>query len=114
MSDNKVPLAQKRCVPCEGGVDPLAPKDAQAMMEHIHQEWVLVDDAHLLAREFHFKDFKEAMVFANKVADIAEAEGHHPDLSISWGSVSVELTTHAIGGLSENDFILAAKIDEVN
>jgi 4a-hydroxytetrahydrobiopterin dehydratase len=76
-------------------------------------EWVLVDDAHLLAREFHFKDFKEAMAFTNKVADIAEAEGHHPDLSISWGSVGVELTTHAIGGLSENDFILAAKIDEL-
>ena len=88
-------------------------QDATAMMGHLHEGWMLVDEAHLLVREFHFKDFKEAMVFANKVTDIAEAEQHHPDLSITWGSVSVELTTHAIGGLSENDFILAAKIDEI-
>jgi len=114
MTDAQTPLAQKRCIPCEGGVAPLGATDAQVLLQHLHEGWMLVDDAHLLAREFHFKDFKEAMVFANKVADIAEAEQHHPDLAISWGSVTVELTTHAISGLSENDFILAAKIDEIN
>ena len=106
-------LAKKRCIPCEGGVAPLSPADAQAMMPQLHEGWMLVDDAHLLVHEFRFKDFKDAMVFANKIAVIAEEEQHHPDLTISWGSVSVELSTHAIGGLSENDFILAAKIDEI-
>ena len=74
---------------------------------------MLIDDAHLLIKEFQFKNFKEALAFANKVGEIAEAEQHHPDLSVGWGRVSVELTTHAIDGLSENDFIVAAKIDEI-
>lgn len=111
--DTKVPLAKRRCIPCEGGVDPLSPQEAQEMMAQLNEEWMLVDDAHLLVREFRFKDFKDGIAFVNKVADIAEEEDHHPDLAISWGSVSVELTTHAIDGLSENDFILAAKIDEL-
>jgi len=106
-------LAKRRCKPCEGGVEAYTPDQAQAMMPQINKEWMLVDDAHLLVREFRFKDFKDAMMFANKVAEIAEEEEHHPDLAISWGSVSIELSTHAIGGLSENDFILAAKIDQV-
>ncbi len=107
------PLAQRRCIPCEGGVDPLSLQEAQEMMTQLNEEWMLVDDAHLLVREFRFKDFKDGIAFVNKVADIAEEEGHHPDLAVSWGAVSVELTTHAIDGLSENDFILAAKIDEL-
>ena len=117
MSDAKeskeVALAERRCVPCEGGVDPYTPDEAQAMMQHLSEGWLLVDDAHLLVKEFRFKNFADAMVFANKVADIAEAEQHHPDLAISWGNVSIELTTHAISGLSENDFVLAAKIDKI-
>ncbi len=117
MSDAKEPeeveLAERRCVPCEGGVDPYAPDEAQAMMQHLTPDWLLVDDAHLLVKEVRFKNFADAMAFANKVADIAEAEQHHPDLAISWGSVSIELTTHAIAGLSENDFVLAAKIDKI-
>jgi 4a-hydroxytetrahydrobiopterin dehydratase len=106
-------LSKKRCVPCEGGMEPMSAKDAQAMMSQLNPEWMLIDDAHLLVREFAFKDFKQALDFANKVGAIAEAEQHHPELSVAWGRVSVELTTHAIDGLSENDFILAAKIDEI-
>ncbi len=92
---------------------PLTPRQAQEMMPHLN-EWSLIDDAHLLAKSFRFKDFKDTMRFVNEVARIAEEEGHHPDLTVSYGSVTVELMTHAIGGLSENDFILAAKIDQLN
>ena len=73
--------------------------------------WSLSGDAKKITKTFTFKNFKEALGFANKVGDIAEAEGHHPDMLVGWGKVHIELTTHAIGGLSENDFILAAKID---
>ncbi|HVV14952.1 MAG TPA: 4a-hydroxytetrahydrobiopterin dehydratase [Candidatus Paceibacterota bacterium] len=104
-------LAKKKCVPCEGGVKPLTEEAAQDLMKELDPEWALIDEAHILARGFHFKDFKKTMVFVNKVAAIAEEEQHHPDLTISYGDVGVELTTHAIHGLSENDFILAAKID---
>ena|SRR3989344_1243592 len=106
-------LAKKRCVPCEGGVKPYTLEEAQKMMKELNPEWMLIDDAHLLVKEFRFKNFKDALAFANRVGDIAEKEGHHPDLNIGWGRVAVELTTHAIEGLSENDFILAAKIDEL-
>ena len=104
-------LAKKKCVPCEGGVKPYTPQEAQVMLKKVSKDWMLIDDAHLLVKEFRFKDFAQAMAFANKVADIANAEDHHPELGVGWGRVSVELTTHAIDGLSENDFILAAKID---
>jgi 4a-hydroxytetrahydrobiopterin dehydratase len=106
-------LAKKKCIPCEGGVEPLALSHATELKKELHEDWMLIDDAHLLVREFRCKDFAEAMNFANKVAVIAEEENHHPDLNIAWGSVGVELSTHAIHGLSENDFILAAKIDQI-
>jgi len=106
-------LAKKKCIPCEGGVDPMTPAEAQEMMTQLEPDWMLIDEAHLLVKEFQFKDFKEAMVFASRVGDIAEEEQHHPELTVAWGRVSIELTTHAIDGLSENDFILAAKIDEI-
>ena len=75
--------------------------------------WELSADAKKISRKYKFKNFKEALVFVNKIGDIAEAEGHHPDLSFGWGKVTIELMTHAIGGLSENDFILAAKINGI-
>ena len=75
--------------------------------------WTLSGDARWVSKEFKFKNFAEAMKFANAISDIAEAEGHHPDLQISWGKAVVELTTHNIKGLSENDFIMAAKIDNI-
>lgn len=76
--------------------------------------WTLSGDRQWISKEFSFKDFAEALAFANKIGDIAEREGHHPDLQVRWGKVVVELTTHAICGLSENDFILAAKVDKIS
>jgi len=103
-------LAQKKCVACEGGIPSLTKRDAEAFLTHT-PSWTLSSDATSITRDFKFKNFKEAMAFANRIGDIAEEEGHHPDLSVSWGKVGVHLTTHAVKGLSENDFILAAKID---
>jgi 4a-hydroxytetrahydrobiopterin dehydratase len=76
-------------------------------------EWMLIDEANLLAKSFRFPDFKHTMVFVNQVAAIAEEEGHHPDMTVTYDAVTIELMTHAIGGLSENDFIVAAKIDKL-
>lgn len=106
-------LARKKCVPCEGNVPPLTVSKAEALMKELSEGWMLVDHASMLAKHFHFKDFAETMAFVNKIAAVAEEEGHHPDLSVSYADVGVELMTHAIGGLSENDFILASKIDQI-
>ena len=104
-------LTQKKCVPCEGGT-PLLNKDTiEKYRSELKLEWEIIDDKKI-SRLFKFKNFKEAMAFVNKVAQLAEEEGHHPDISISWNKVTLELTTHAIGGLSENDFILASKIEQ--
>lgn len=105
-------LTSKRCVPCEGGVAPLTPAEIKPYLAQISAEWHVEDDKKI-EREFTFRDFNEAITFVNKVADLAEEEGHHPDFDIHYNRVEVELTTHAIGGLSENDFILAAKIDRL-
>lgn len=106
-------LSKKKCVPCEGGVEPLNPDQAEEFMKELSPEWMLIDQHRMLARTFTFKDFKQALAFANKVGAIAEEEQHHPDLTVGYGNLGVELTTHSIGGLSENDFIVAAKIDEL-
>src|SRR3989344_9303784 len=106
-------LSNKKCVPCEGEVDTLNPDQAQERLKQLSDEWMLIDQCRMLARSFVFKDFKQALDFTNQIGEIAEAEGHHPDLTLGYGNVGVELTTHAIGGLSENDFILASKIDEI-
>jgi 4a-hydroxytetrahydrobiopterin dehydratase len=105
-------LAQKKCVACEGGMPPLTRDEAQILLKQI-TGWTLSGDSRWISKEFTFKHFKETFAFAGKIAKIAEEEGHHPDLQISWGKMVVELTTHAIKGLSENDFILAAKIDKI-
>ena len=105
-------LTAKKCVACEGGVPPLS----GALLEPYLKEvtgWEVVDGKKI-RKVFTFPDFKSALAFVNKVGDIAESEGHHPDIQFGWGKVVIELTTHAIGGLSENDFILAAKIDATN
>ena len=112
MASNGVDLTQKKCVPCESGMPPLARQEAKALMGQL-TGWTLSGDARWLSKEFKCKDFAEAMAFANKIAALAEEEGHHPDLCVAWGRVTVELSTHAIGGLSENDFILAAKINKI-
>jgi len=105
-------LAEKRCIPCEGGTQPLSKTPAQELLKQL-SGWTLSGDTRWISKEFKFEDFAKAFAFAKKVAGIAEEEGHHPDLQVSWGKTTVELTTHAIKGLSENDFIIAAKIDKV-
>lgn len=105
-------IAQKKCVPCEKGGPALPVQDAEALLQQV-SGWTLWPGARAISKEFSFKNFAEAFAFAGKIAAIAEEEGHHPDLAISWGRVEVELSTHAVGGLSENDFILAAKVDRI-
>ena len=105
-------LTDKKCVACEGGVPPLTVEEIAKYQPEV-PEWKVSSDNLSISKEFRFKDFKEAMAFANKIGDLAESEGHHPDLTVAWGKVGVHLTTHAIKGLSENDFILAAKIDRL-
>ena len=106
-------LKQKKCVPCEGGVPPVPREDAERLLAEL-PGWTLSDDGIRIRREWVAKDFMAAMRFFNAVAELAEDEGHHPDLHlVGYRSVAIELWTHAIGGLSENDFITAAKIDEL-
>lgn len=114
-------LTQKHCIPCESGDPPLSEQEEDEMLKSIRQAqddkgsgWMLLrDQEHKLRRQFTFKTFKEAMEFVNKVADVAEGEAHHPDIYIFYNKVQLDLFTHAVGGLSENDFILAAKIDRL-
>ena len=103
-------LVSKKCVPCEEGTTPLNRAEAEDFLEEL-PGWTLTRQGKGIAKEYRFKNFAEALAFANKIGAVAEAEGHHPDLAVSWGKVGVSLSTHSIGGLSENDFILAAKID---
>lgn len=106
-------LGTKHCVPCEGGVTPLAGPELDAYMAEVPL-WKLVNDGKAIQREFIFTDFVSGVVFITDVAHVAEEEGHHPDLHLhDYKKVAVTLSTHAINGLSENDFILAAKIDQV-
>ena len=105
-------LTGKVCVACEGGVPPLSREEAEKLMEELNG-WTLSDDSKRISKEFTFKNFAEALAFTNKVGELAEKEGHHPDIMLSWGKVGIALTTHAIKGLSENDYILAAKVDEL-
>ena len=104
-------LTRKHCVPCEGGMPPLGKKEAFRLLKQA-SGWSLNKKGHL-TREFRFGNFVSAMQFLNRVAKIAEKEGHHPDFSVHYNRVEMEIWTHAIKGLSENDFMLAAKIDEV-
>src|SRR5688572_27928907 len=107
-------LTEKRCVPCEEGTEKFHEEKIQEYVREIDPQWqVLKKPNDKLYRDFKFKDFKGALDFANRIGALAESEGHHPDLLVSWGKVGVELSTHAIHGLSENDFILASKIDKL-
>lgn len=105
-------LAQKKCVPCEVGGAPLTLAEAESLRTQTPQ-WMLDGESKKISRLFSFPDFAQALAFANKIGEIAEAEGHHPDLYVAWGKARVELWTHAVGGLSENDFIMASKIDQI-
>jgi 4a-hydroxytetrahydrobiopterin dehydratase len=105
-------LTQKKCVACEGNVPPLNKIEADILLKQI-PDWTVSDDVKILSRKFTFKNFAHALSFTDKIGAIAEGEGHHPDLELGWGYVGVTLTTHAINGLSENDFIVAAKINQI-
>ncbi len=102
-------LANKRCVPCEGGTPPLEGEKIQEYVKQV-EGWEVLDNK-LIKKTFKFKTFRESIDFVNQVANLAEDEGHHPDIHIRYTRVTFELTTHAIKGLSENDFIMASKID---
>ncbi len=105
-------LSQKKCVPCEVGGIPLSAERLETLRPQV-PDWT-IEGNNSISREFKFKDFVENMAFVNKVAVISEAEGHHPDMNIyGWNKLKIMLSTHAIGGLSENDFILASKIDKL-
>ena len=103
-------LAKKHCVPCRGGVPPLSGEPLTQLSRQA-PDWKVINEHHL-TKTFVFPDFKTALAFVNRVGAIAEAEGHHPDITLTWGKVDVLTYTHKIDGLTESDFILAAKIDE--
>ena len=109
MTDERT-LSQRQCKPCEGGVSPMTPDEAKTNLEEV-KEWTLAADGKTISRRFRFKNFKETMAFVNALAGIANTQDHHPDFSAGYNYCEVNYTTHAIGGLSENDFICAAKIN---
>ena len=106
-------LAQRHCKPCEGGVKPLTIEQSEELMGALHDDWSLADDGLSISRTFSFPAYDKTLGFANAVAWIAIAEDHHPVLTIEYGRCHVSFTTHAINGLSDNDFICAAKVDRV-
>ena len=105
-------LAEKNCIPCRGGVPALKGEELEKLKAQV-SGWQVVDEHHLF-KAYAFPDFKTALSFVNSTGAIAEAEGHHPDLFLSWGKVEVKIWTHKINGLTESDFILAAKIDRIH
>ena len=105
-------LADRKCVPCQGGTPPLKGEALAALRTQIDPAWEVIEEHHL-ARAFKFRNFAEALAFVNRVGALAEEQGHHPEMSFTWGKVRIETFTHKIGGLSESDFILAAKIDRL-
>ncbi len=104
-------LAAKNCVPCRGGVPPLKGEEMRRLLEQLGNDWTVVDDHHL-EKNYKFKDFAEALGFTNRIGAIAEEQGHHPDIYLAWGKVGVTIWTHKINGLTESDFVFAAKCDE--
>ena len=105
-------LAKKQCVPCQGGIPPLRGHQIQAYLEKLDSGWSVVVEHHLV-KEFKFDNFREALDFTVKVGELAEQQGHHPDIYLTWGKVKVIVWTHKVDGLTESDFIFAAKTDEL-
>ena len=112
MSD--LTLADKKCVPCRGGVPPLKGNKLLEIHSQLAEpaQWSIVNEHHIV-RAFKFPDFKTALAFVNRVGEVAEDEGHHPDILLGWGKAEITTWTHAVDGLTESDFILAAKIDRL-
>ncbi len=106
-------LVERKCVPCEGGVEPLKDAQAKSLLSKLDSGWEITTDGKAIRRQFDFPAFGRTMAFTNAVAWVATVEGHHPDLKVSYSRCVVIYTTHSIGGLSDNDFICAAKIDRL-
>ncbi len=106
-------LAERKCVPCEGGVEPLSRAQAETLLARLHPDWALDHEAKSIVRSFRFRDFYRTMSFVNAIAHIANTEDHHPDLEVGYDRCQVRYRTHSIRGLSDNDFICAAKIDRL-
>jgi 4a-hydroxytetrahydrobiopterin dehydratase len=105
-------LAKKKCLPCQGGTPPLKGAAIEELHRQLNPQWAVMD-AHHLERAFKFKNFRQALDFTNRVGELAESEGHHPDIFLAWGKVVLKLWTHKIDGLTESDFVFAAKVDEL-
>ena len=105
-------LAEKECVPCKGGVPPLKGEELSRLARQLNAGWQVLNEHHL-EREYKFNNFREALDFTNKVGELAEAQGHHPDIYLAWGKVKLTLWTHKIDGLTESDFVFAAKVDRL-
>lgn len=103
-------LASRQCEPCRGGVPRLRGEEISRLREELGQDWDVVDEHHL-AKRFAFPDFAEALAFVNRVGEMAEEQGHHPDVHLAWGEVRLEVWTHKIDGLTQSDFVFAAKAD---
>jgi 4a-hydroxytetrahydrobiopterin dehydratase len=104
-------LASKECIPCKGGVPPLKGDAIARLLDQLGEGWDVVDEHHL-EKVYTFKDFREALDFTNRVGDIAESQGHHPEIHLGWGRVKLEVWTHKIDGLTESDFVFAAKVEK--
>ena len=105
-------LAEKECVPCKGGVPPVKGEALRKLTADLGNGWNVVNEHHL-EKEFKFKDFKEALAFTNRVGELAEAQNHHPDIYLAWGKVGITIWTHKIDGLTESDFVMAAKVQKL-
>jgi 4a-hydroxytetrahydrobiopterin dehydratase len=105
-------LAKRECVPCKGGVPPLKEKEINELYSQLGADWKVVD-AHHLEKEFKFKNFRQALDFTNRVGELAEVQGHHPDIFLTWGKVKLTIWTHKIDGLTESDFVFAAKVEQL-
>ena len=105
-------LAEKECIPCKGGVPPLKGDELERLRKELNPAWQVIQDHHL-EREFKFRNFREALAFTNQVGGLAESQGHHPDIYLAWGKVKITIWTHKIDGLTESDFVLAAKIERL-
>ena len=105
-------LANRVCVPCKGGLPPLKGKELKALQNQLGNGWDVINEHHL-KKKWKFDDFESALNFTNKIGSLAEDQGHHPDIYLAWGKVEIKMWTHKISGLTESDFILAAKIDRI-
>ena len=106
-------LSKMQCIPCKGGIPPLKGQELRTLHRELSQGWNVIEE-HQLEKSFTFSDFRQALDFTNKVGELAEVQGHHPDIYLAWGKVKITLWTHKIDGLTQSDFIFAAKVDAMD